>query len=93
MTTDPLLKEMRDNLLMDLDVFKEDIKALCKRDAQIGMAYDNGIECPRCGCQKSTVYDTRRERGTQIRRRECHNCKQRWTTLERRITTIDRHRE
>lgn len=43
------------------------------------------MRCPKCHCNKSSVIDSRQaEDGNTIRRRrECENCKERFTTFER----------
>lgn len=42
-----------------------------------------GILCPKCGSGNSLVYDSRKRRDfSQIRRRECQQCKFRFTTVE-----------
>lgn len=44
----------------------------------------NARVCPKCGLEQSRVIDTRVNKDTQIlqRRRECHVCGLRWTTVE-----------
>lgn len=50
-----------------------------------------GIECPDCGCTRSSVYYTRRRSltingqtvGKIVRRRICSNCGRKYVTTER----------
>jgi transcriptional regulator NrdR family protein len=45
-----------------------------------------GLSCRRCRCQElRVVYTRRRLGGVQVRRRECRQCGQRFTTWERPI--------
>ena len=43
-----------------------------------------GIECPSCGCRHHRTIRTRKTWGGKVaRRRECRNCKRRFTTYEK----------
>lgn len=41
-----------------------------------------GLNCPKCGCEKSYVKDCRTVADGLRRRRECQQCGSRWTTYE-----------
>lgn len=42
----------------------------------------DGLECPKCGCQRLDVYYDRRKNGGRFRMRICANCGRRIPTLE-----------
>jgi transcriptional regulator NrdR family protein len=47
---------------------------------------ERGLTCRRCGHQElRVVYTRRRMGGVNVRRRECRQCKERFTTWERPI--------
>ena len=47
------------------------------------------MRCPACGSESTHVIDTAREpTGNIRRRRECHTCKKRFSTLERVVDTM-----
>ncbi len=47
------------------------------------------MKCPSCGSESTHVIDTAREpTGNIRRRRECHACKRRFSTLERVVDTM-----
>jgi transcriptional repressor NrdR len=41
------------------------------------------MKCPKCGCEKSTVYDTRPFGEETYRRRLCSGCNRKFITFER----------
>lgn len=41
------------------------------------------MKCPKCGCERSSVVDSRGEAQSIRRRRECQECQFRFTTFER----------
>lgn len=41
-----------------------------------------GLNCEKCGCEKSMVVDSRPCNNGIRRRRECEKCGSRWTTYE-----------
>ena len=41
------------------------------------------MRCQKCGCERSSVVDSRGDGSTIRRRRECLSCKRRYTTYER----------
>ena len=41
------------------------------------------MKCPKCGCERSSVVDSRGEAQSIRRRRECQDCQFRFTTFER----------
>ena len=41
-----------------------------------------GLECPQCGSIRSRVYDKRNSSVGIRRRRECHDCGNRYSTVE-----------
>lgn len=43
------------------------------------------MQCPKCGLRRDRVVDTRTRAGGTYRRRECRECRFRWTTLEYRV--------
>lgn len=49
------------------------------------MKASGAVACPKCGCQKSGVVDTRyqEQHNMKRRRRECSTCNNRYTTYER----------
>ena len=40
------------------------------------------MKCPQCSYHKSSVLESRGSFGNKRRRRECHSCEHRWTTVE-----------
>jgi transcriptional repressor NrdR len=50
-----------------------------------------GLDCPKCGANTSVI-DTRPTLGGIRRRRECDECKERFTTLEQDIEIVNRQR-
>lgn len=42
----------------------------------------SGAICTRCHCDKTSVIDSRKKDGMQIRRRECYCCGYKWFTKE-----------
>ena len=49
----------------------------------------SGLTC-RCGCNESSVIDSRpRDDGTIRRRRQCHQCDFRFSTTEAMVMTIE----
>jgi len=55
-----------------------------KNNEQANTPSQAGLVCPRCGCTRFHVLSTRRAPGGRIiRRRECHHCGRRVTTVER----------
>ena len=46
------------------------------------------LPCPTCGSTRSTVGDSRGSRQGVRRRRECHDCSNRWTTIEMSVNAL-----
>ena len=40
------------------------------------------MKCPQCSYHKNAVLESRESHGNKRRRRECHACEHRWTTVE-----------
>lgn len=43
------------------------------------------MECPKCGCKKNVVVDSRKQERFTFRRRECSQCGFRFNTYESRV--------
>jgi transcription elongation factor Elf1 len=82
---DPMLNQIKQDILGDIELLQEDVKRYFNLANELEAPYDNGTVCPSCGCTKSDTTDTRKRNGTQMRRRQCKNCGERWTTFERRV--------
>lgn len=53
---------------------------------ELAMGSQNGLVCPKCGCNHFNVLDTRNAKGVIRRRRECRHCGRRISTVEEKVT-------
>lgn len=75
--------EWRHQILEDMARLKEDVAGYLEECRKTSYdEFTSGIKCPRCGCAKSRLIDSRTENGFRRRRRKCYECDARWNTLE-----------